>query len=147
MPVPFVDTSRGDFEMNEIEKTSDSWKTLAAIAALAAPLFAVLWLGVTLTSSGANFAFAILKIVFAIVVVGTAITGIKWMTTSGIVLLVEALVVVVWIALRIENYPPQNALRTILLLAVPVAISGVLFILAGGIKAGTWPSARFRESL
>ncbi len=133
--------------MNEMEKTSDSWKTLAAIAALAAPLFAVLWLGVTLPSSGANFAVAILKIVFAIVVVETAITGIKWMTTSGIVLLVEALVVVVWIALRIENYPPQNALRTILLLAVPVAISGVLFILAGGIRAGTWPPTRFRESL
>ena len=133
--------------MSEIEKTSDSWKTLAAIAALVAPLFAVLWLGVTLTSSGANFAFAILKIVFAILVVGTAITGIKWMTASGIVLLVEALVVVVWVALRIESYPPQSALRTILFLALPVAISGVLFILAGGMRAGTWPPTRFRESL
>jgi hypothetical protein len=29
-----------------------------------------------------------------------------------------------------------------LLLAVPVGVSGIIFVLAGGIRAGTWPPKR-----
>jgi hypothetical protein len=132
---------------NEKNTESESWKTFAAIAALVAPLFAVLWLGVTLTTDCGSFTLAVIKIVFAILVVGTGITGIRWMTASGITLLVEALLVVLWVVLRIESYPPNGALRTITILAVPVTLSGVLFVLAGGMKAGTWPPARLRSSV
>ncbi len=128
---------------DEIGRRSDSWKALDAVAALAAPLFAVLWLGVTLTSDPSGFAITVVKIVFAIVVVGTGILGIRWMTASGITLLIEALVAVAWVIVRFDAYPPFGALKTLLLLAAPIAVSGVLFVLAGGIRAGTWPPGRF----
>ena len=131
----------------ETEKKLESWKTLVAVAALVAPVFAVLWLGLTLTSNGESFPLAVAKIVFTILAVVTAISGIRWMTTSGIVLLAEASLVFLWVGFRIEGYPPYGPVRTIFLLAIPVAVSGILFVLAGGIKAGTWPPARFRESL
>jgi hypothetical protein len=131
----------------EIEKKPESWKSLVAIAALVAPVFAVLWLGLTLTSHGGSFALAIAKIVFTIFAVVTAISGIRWMTTSGVVLLVEAILVFLWVGFRIEDYPPYGPVKTIFLLAIPLVVSGVLFVLAGGIKAGTWPPARFRASL
>ncbi len=131
----------------ETERKLESWKTLVAVAALVAPVFAVLWLGLTLTSNGESFALAVAKIVFTILAVVTAISGIRWMTTSGIVLLVEALLVFLWVGFRIEGYPPYGPVRTIFLLAIPVAVSGILYVLAGGIKAGTWPPARFRASL
>ncbi len=132
---------------DEKHRERESWKTFAAIAALVAPLFAVLWLGVTLTTDCGSFTLAVVKIVFAILVVGTGITGIRWMTASGLTLLVEALLVVLWVALRIESYPPNGALRTLTILAVPTALSGILFVLAGGMKAGTWPPARFRSAV
>jgi len=122
------------------------WRTLVVVAAIAAPIFAVLWLGITLTSHPTSLALAVVKIVFTIVVVASGLSGIRWATAAGIALLVEALAVVVWIALKVETYPPHGVLRTGLLLAAPVGIAGVLFVLADGIKAGTWPPARFRAS-
>jgi hypothetical protein len=122
------------------------WRTLAIVAAIAAPLFAVLWLGITLTVNPTTLPLAVVKIVFTMIAVGTAACGIRWATAAGIGLFAEAVAVVVWIALRVESYPPYGALRTGLLLAAPLAIAGILFVLADGIKAGTWPPARFRAS-
>lgn len=123
------------------------WRMLAVVAAIAAPLFAVLWLGITLTVSSATLALAVVKIVFTMIAVGTAAAGVRWATAAGIGLVIEAVAVVVWIALRVESYPPYGAVRTGLLLAAPLAIAGILFVLADGIKAGTWPPARFRASM
>lgn len=123
-----------------------SWRTLVVVAAIAAPLFAVLWLGITLTSHSATLALAVVKIVFTIVAVVSALSGIKWATAAGIALLIEALAVAAWIVLKVETYPPYGAVRTGFLLAAPLAIAGILFVLADGIKAGTWPPARFRAS-
>lgn len=125
---------------------SVNWRTLVAVGAIAAASFAVLWLGVTLASGGTSVAFALLKIIFTIVAVGTAVAGIRWATAAGIALLVEALAVAAWIVLKVESYPPFGMLRTALLLAAPLGASGVLLILADGIRAGTWPPARFRAS-
>jgi hypothetical protein len=121
-----------------------SWRTMVIVAAIAAPLFAVLWLGITLTSHATALSIAVVKIVFTMVAVGTAVLGVRWATVSGIALLIESLAVIAWIVLKVESYPPYGALRTGLLLAAPLAIAGVLFVLADGIKAGTWPPARFR---
>jgi hypothetical protein len=123
-----------------------SWRTLVVVAAIAAPLFAVLWLGITLTSHSTTLALAVVKIIFTIVAVVSGLSGIRWATAAGIALLIEALAVAAWIVLKVETYPPHGALRTGLLLATPLAIAGLLFILADGIKAGTWPPARFRAS-
>jgi hypothetical protein len=122
------------------------WRTLVIVAAIAAPLFAVLWLGITLTTHTTTLTVAVVKIVFTIVAVGTAACGIRWATAAGIALVVEAALVVVWIALRVETYPPHGAIRTGLLLAAPLGAAGILFVLADGIKAGTWPPTRFRAS-
>jgi len=121
------------------------WRMMVAVATIVAPLFAVLWLGVTLTSEGASLSLAVIKIVFALIAVGTGILGVRWPTASGAALLVQALAVVAWMLLRVENYPPYGALRTALLLAVPLGASGIALILADGMKAGTWPPRRFRE--
>ncbi len=123
-----------------------SWRTLVIVAAIAAPLFTVLWLGITLTTHSTTLTIAVVKIVFSIIAVATAAHGIRWATAAGIALLVQALAVVAWIALKMETYPPYGALRTGLLLAAPLAIAGILFVLADGIKAGTWPPARLRAS-
>jgi hypothetical protein len=123
-----------------------SWRTLVIVAAIAAPLFAVLWLGITLTTHATTLTVAVVKIVFTIVAVGTAACGVRWATAAGIALLIEAALVAAWIALRVETYPPHGALRTGLLLAAPLAAAGILFVLADGIRAGTWPPARFRAS-
>jgi hypothetical protein len=122
------------------------WRTLVVVAAIAAPLFAVLWLGITLTTHSTTLTIAVVKIVFTILAVGTAVCGIRWATAAGTALLIEAVAVVAWIALKVESYPPFGALRTGLLLAAPLGIAGILFVLADGIKAGTWPPARFRAS-
>lgn len=112
------------------------------MAALVTPIFTVLWLGVTLTSEPGSLPRAVVKIVFTIVAVGTAALGIKWRTASGVALLVEALVVVVWMLVKNDVYAPGGLLRTSLLLAAPLLASGVLYILAGGMEAGTWPPKR-----
>ncbi len=130
----------------ETDSADGNWRALAGVAALIAPMFAVLWLGITLTNDCNSFALAIAKIVFTIVAVGTGIAGIRWTTAAGVALLAEALVVVAWIALKVETYPPHGAMRTGLLLAAPLGTSGIMFVLSGGIKAGTWPPARFRRT-
>lgn len=124
-----------------------NWRTLVAVGTIAAPSFAILWLGITLASGGTSVAFALVKIVFTIVAVVTAAAGVRWATAAGIALLFEALAVAVWMVLRVETYPPFGMLRTVLLLAAPLGASGVLLILADGIRAGTWPPARFRASI
>jgi hypothetical protein len=122
------------------------WRTFVILGTAIAPAFAVLWLGLTLTTGGASIAFALVKIVFTIVVVLTGLTGIRWSTAAGSALLVEALAVALWMVLKVEDYARYGALRTSLMLAVPLALSGVLLILADGMRAGTWPPARFREA-
>jgi hypothetical protein len=126
----------------ETHERRRGWRTLVVLAALAAPVFAVLWLGITLTSGVDTLPLAIVKIVFTIAAVVTALLGIRWATASGIALLVEALLVVAWMVLKVEQYPPYGALRTSLLLATPLAASGVMFVLADGMRAGTWPPER-----
>ena len=123
-----------------------NWRVLVAIGSVAPPVFAVVWLGITLAGGGTSVAFALLKIIFTIVAVATGIAGIRWATAAGIALILEALAVAAWIALKVESYPALGALRTSLLLAVPLGVCGVLLILADGMKAGTWPPARFRAS-
>ena len=131
-----------------VEPTSQdtNWRTLVAIGAVTAPVLAILWLGITLVSGGTSVAFALVKIIFTIAAVVTGIAGVRWATAAGIAFLLEALAVAAWIALRVESYPAFGALRTALLLAVPLGVCGVLFILADGIRAGTWPPARSRAS-
>jgi len=119
------------------------WWALALIAAIVTPVFAVLWLGVTLTSDIDTLPTAVVKIVFTIVTVGTAALGIKWRTAAGAGLLVLVLVVVLWMLIKADVYSSQGLVRTSLLLAAPMAVSGVLYVLAGGMEAGTWPPARF----
>jgi hypothetical protein len=129
-----------------IEREHTPWKTPVAVAGIAAPVFAILWLAITLTTQRASLSFAFLKIVFTIVAVGTGISAIKWTTASGIALLVESLAALAWVLLKVEDYPPFGAPRTVFLLIIPLAVSGLALILAGGIKAGTWPPERFRVS-
>ena len=130
------------------ESTSQhtNWRTLVAIGAITTPVLAVLWLGITLVSGGTSVAFALVKIVFTIAAVATGIAGVRWATAAGIALLLEALAVAAWIALKVESYPAFGALRTALLLAAPLGACGVLFILADGMRAGTWPPTRSRAS-
>jgi len=124
-----------------VEK-KETWKPLAVAAAVAAAVFAVLWLGMTLTAEPESLLVAVVKIVFTILVVLAAIAGLRWLTAAGIALLAAALLAVAWVLLRAPYYPPYGALRTVLLLVVPVGASGVLLVLAGGMKAGTWPPGR-----
>jgi hypothetical protein len=126
------------------ESARKGWKTLVVLAALAAPLFAVLWLGITLTSGVDSLPIAVAKIVFTIAAVVTALLGIRWATASGIALLIEALLVVAWMLLKVEHYTPYSVLRTALLLATPLVASGLMFVLADGMRAGTWPRERLR---
>jgi hypothetical protein len=105
-------------------------------------VFAVLWLGMTLTAEPESLLVAVVKILFTILVVLAAIAGLRWFTAAGIALLAAALLAVAWVMLRAPYYPPYGALRTVLLLAVPVGVSGILLVLAGGMKAGTWPPGR-----
>jgi len=129
--------------MNETTDTNyNRWWAMALVAALVTPVFTVLWLGVTLTSTGENLPTAVVKIVFTIIAVGTAALGVKWRTASGMALLVEFVVVVVWMLLKAEIYSQEGLVRTSLLLAAPLAVSGVLYVLAGGMEAGTWPPTR-----
>lgn len=123
-------------------ETREGWKPLAVTAAVIAPVFAVLWLGMTLTAEPESLLIAVVKIVFTILVVLGAIAGLRWFTASGIALLVGAVLAVAWVLLRAPYYPPYGALRTLLLLVVPVGVSGILLVLAGGIRAGTWPPTR-----
>jgi len=130
-------------------KTTDMkrnrWWALALVGAVVVPVFTVLWLGVTLTSDVETLPTAMVKIAFTIVAVGTAALGIKWRTAAGAALLIEFLVVAVWILVKADVYSPTGLLRTSLLLAAPLAISGVLYVLAGGMEAGTWPPSKSRE--
>ena len=133
--------------MNETTNTNyNRWWAMALVAALVTPVFTVLWLGVTLTSTSENLPTAVVKIVFTIIAVGTAALGVKWRTASGAALLVEFVVVVVWMLLKAEVYSHEGLVRTSLLLAAPLAVSGVLYVLAGGMEAGTWPPTRFRRA-
>jgi hypothetical protein len=122
------------------------WWALALIAAIVTPVFAVLWLGVTLTSNIDTLPTAVVKIVFTIVTVGTAALGIKWRTAAGAGLLLLVLVVVLWMLVKADVYSTTGLVRTSLLLAAPMAVSGVLYVFAGGMEAGTWPPSRFREN-
>ncbi|MEA3408769.1 MAG: hypothetical protein U9Q95_00295 [Candidatus Eisenbacteria bacterium] len=121
------------------------WWALALVAAIVAPVFTVLWLGVTLTSDIETLPTAMVKIAFTIVAVGSAALGIRWRTAAGAALLVEFLVVAAWMLIKADVYSPTGLLRTSLLLAAPLAVSGVLYVFAGGMEAGTWPPARFRK--
>ncbi len=121
------------------------WWALALIGAVVVPVFTVLWLGVTLTSDIERLPTAMVKIAFTIVAVGTAALGIRWRTAAGVALLIEFLVVAVWMLVKADVYSPIGLLRTSLLLAAPLGVSGVLYVLAGGMEAGTWPPARFRR--
>ncbi len=133
--------------MNETANTNYSrWWAVALVAALVTPIFTVLWLGVTLTSASENLPTAVVKIVFTIIAVGTAALGVKWRTAAGVALLVEFAVVVVWMLLKAEVYSQEGLVRTSLLLAAPLAVSGVLYVLAGGMEAGTWPPTRLRRA-
>ncbi len=127
------------------DRTRIRWWSLALVAAIIAPVFTVLWLGVTLTSDIERLPTAVVKIAFTVLAVGTAALGIKWRTAAGAALLVEFLVVVAWMLIRIDVYSPTGLLRTSLLLAAPLAVSGILYVLAGGMEAGTWPSSRLRR--
>ncbi len=122
------------------------WWVLALAGAVVVPVFTVLWLGVTLTSDVERLPTAMVKIAFTIAAVGTAALGIKWRTAAGVALLVEFLVVAVWILVKVDVYSPTGLLRTSLLLAAPLAVSGVLYVLAGGMEAGTWPPSRSRKA-
>ena len=121
------------------------WWALALIAAILTPVVTVLWLGLTLTSATERLPTAVIKILFTIIAVGTAALGIRWRTAAGTALLVECLVVVVWILAKASVYSPAGLVRTSLLLAAPLAVSGTLFVLAGGMEAGTWPPSRLRD--
>lgn len=123
------------------------WRTMTFIGAIVAPVFAVLWLGLSLNADSTPFALALAKIIFAMVAVGAGILGTRWMTAGGAVLSLQTLIALNWVLLRIEIYPPHGLLRTVLLLVLPLAASGVLLIFAGGLRAGTWPPKRFRESV
>ena len=127
------------------DKSRNRWWALALIAAIVTPVFTVLWLGVTLTSDFEKLPTAMVKIIFTIVAVGTAALGIRWRTAAGAGLLAELLVVVAWMLIKADVYSPTGLLRTSLLLAAPLAVSGVLYVLAGGMEAGTWPPSRFRK--
>ncbi len=122
------------------------WWVLALAGAVVVPVFTVLWLGVTLTSDVERLPTAMVKIAFTIAAVGTAALGIKWRTAAGVALLVEFLVVAVWILVKVDVYSPTGLLQTSLLLAAPLAVSGVLYVLAGGMEAGTWPPSRSRKA-
>ncbi|MCK4511771.1 hypothetical protein KAW64_08535 [bacterium] len=127
------------------DRTRVRWWSLALVAAIVTPVFTVLWLGVTLTSDIERLPTAVVKIAFTVLAVGTAALGVKWRTAAGAALLVEFLVVVAWMLIRIDVYSPTGLLRTSLLLAAPLAVSGILYVLAGGMEAGTWPSSRLRR--
>jgi len=121
------------------------WWALALVAAIVVPVFTVLWLGVTLTSDIERLPTAMVKIIFTIIAVGTAALGIRWRTAAGTALLVEFLVVVAWMLVKADVYSSTGLLRTSLLLAAPLAVSGLLYVLAGGMEAGTWPSSKSRK--
>jgi len=124
--------------------TSGRWRATVAAAAFGAPVFAVFWLALTLTAEPSGLPSAIVKIVFTIAAVVTALTGIRWTTTSGFLLFLESLAALLWVILHADSYEPSGAARTILLLIAPLAFAGITLVLAGGVKAGTWPPARFR---
>lgn len=128
--------------MERTSKAREGWKPLAVTAAVVAPVFAVLWLGMTLTAEPESLLIAVAKIVFTILIVLGAIAGLRWFTASGIALAAGALLATAWVLLRAPYYPPHGALRTLLLLIAPVGAAGILLILAGGMKAGTWPPIR-----
>lgn len=117
---------------------------LGGVPVIAAPSFAVLWLALALTSEGGGLAAAVIKIVFCLVVVGTTVSGIKWTTASGLALFIEAMAALVWVAIRADKLPPLTVARSTLLLGVPLAVCGVMLVLYGGLRAGTWPPARAR---
>jgi hypothetical protein len=116
---------------------------MALLGAGLAPVFAVLWLGLALNSNSTSFALALAKIIFAMVAVGSGILGTRWLTAGGVLLSLQTLVALAWVLLRLEVYPAHGLMRTVFLLIVPLAVSGVLLIFAGGLRAGTWPPARF----
>jgi len=127
------------------DRKQNRWWALALIAAIVTPVLTVLWLGLTLTSEGDGLPTAVVKIVFTIIAVGTAALGIRWRTAAGSALLVECLVVVLWMLFKANVYTPPGLVRTALLLATPLLVSGSLYVFAGGMEAGTWPPARFKE--
>jgi hypothetical protein len=133
--------------MSEIAgRTHNRWWAVALVAAIVTPVFTVLWLGLTLTTATERLPTAVVKILFTILVVGTAALGIKWRTAAGSLLLLDFLVVVAWMLIKADVYSPEGFLRTSLLLALPLLVSGVLYVLAGGMEAGTWPPSRFRAN-
>ncbi len=122
------------------------WRVMTLLGAILAPVFAVLWLGLALNADSTPFALALAKIIFAMVAVGAGILGMRWSTAGGTILSLQTLVALAWVLLRIEVYPPHGLIRVVFLLIVPLAISGVLLIFAGGLRAGTWPPGRFHSS-
>lgn len=128
--------------MERTPEAREGWKPLAVTAAVVAAVFAVLWLGMTLTAEPESLLIAVVKIVFTILIVLAAIGGLRWFTAAGITLLAAGLLGTAWVLLRAPYYPPYGVLRTLVLLIVPVGVSGILLVLAGGIRAGTWPPRR-----
>ncbi len=127
-------------------KQFKGWRMMTLLGAILAPVFAVLWLGLALNANSTSFALALAKIIFAMIAVGAGILGMRWSTTGGAVLALQTLVALAWVLLRLEVYPPHGLIRTVLLLIVPLAVSSVLLIFAGGLRAGTWPPGRFHAS-
>ncbi len=122
------------------------WRMMTLLGAILAPVSAVLWLGLALNADSTSFALALAKIIFAMVAVGAGILGMRWSTAGGAVLSLQTLVALAWVLLRFEVYPPHGPIRTVFLLIVPLAVSGVLLIFAGGLRDGTWPPGRFHSS-
>ncbi len=120
---------------------------MTVIATVMAPLFAVLWLGMALSLQSVTLSSALVRIIFAMVAVGAGILGTRWITASGVVLGLQTLTALFWVLLRVGVRGPGSTLRTVLLLIVPLGVSSVLLIFAGGIKAGTWPPARFSKTI
>jgi len=119
---------------------------MTVIATVIAPLFAVLWLGMSLSLQSVTLSSALIRIIFAMVAVGGGILGTRWITASGVVLGLQTLTALAWVLLRVGVRGPGSTLRTVLLLIVPLGVSSVLLIFVGGIKAGTWPPARFGKT-
>jgi len=130
--------------MSSDDTTTSRWRATVAAAAFGAPVLVVLWLALALTVDPPGLPSAIVKIVFAIVAVVTALAGVRWATTAGFLLFFESLAALLYVLLRAETYEPPAAARTVLLLILPLAVAGITLVLAGGVRAGTWPPARFR---
>jgi len=113
------------------ERRSGTWRALALLAAVVAPVFTVLWLGITLTSDSESLPTAVVKIVFVIIAVGSAAMGARWRTASGVALLAEAEVTVLHVMSQLPASPVAEDQPTVLdgmsrLPAMPSRLTGHL---------------------